>query len=792
MKDIFTQKDAEEYLKKYTSLSIPLIIQSGTTTRKAKQIVIDAVYFESIRNSEAEAIATQMLRDSIEEYAPKTFSEAMMLLSTTKVKPNSEVTHIDPKIKELIDVFGHELDKVCASNWVQNVSYNGLRMMMGKYMRDVEGIHMETPEFMRMRVASRQAPHDLANIPFGMFAGIYDGLPESQNEAKEMLLLCIKESYMLQSLGFFTHATPTLVNCWANMPQLASCFLIDMKADSMAGIFDTFKDVAMISKNMGGIGLALHKLRSNGAQVASTNGTTKGLMSWLLILNEISKGVDQTDFRPGSFAMYLEPWHPDFITFLEIRANKGDANLRARKLHHAIWMNDLFMERVEKNEMWSTFCPDECPHLDKVWGDDFRKLYEKYEREGKAKWQRPAVKIFEKIVKTQIETGEPFIVSKDASNRKSNQQNRGTIKSSNLCTEILEYTAPDEIAVCNLASIALPRFIEGRSDFDFDSLHKVVEKVTGYLDNLIDATNYPAAECKTSNDRMRPLGIGVQGLADVYIRLGMSWGDEKAIELGSLIFETIYHAFLVSSHARAKALGPYPFFDGSPASKGILQFDMWNFKPSDRYDWDDLRVKIMKDGLRNSQGIAPMPTASTSTILNNTEAFQPITAIAAVRRAMIGDLIEVNRDLLNDLETIGLDSNNMLDKLKASKNSVQDIAEIPDEIKRRYRTAYEIPESEILEHLKVMAPFVDQSMSRNIHFVWDDGSGQPLRNRIASSHMASWKAGLKTWAYYTHKREEVVAPKFTVRESSEEKTSDMIEEEELSFCPIEGGGCCDS
>ena len=564
------------------------------------------------------------------------------------------------------------------------------------------------------------------------------------------------ETYNYMSEGWFTHATPTLFNSGTPKPQMSSCFLLATKEDSIPGIYDTLKQCAQISQSAGGIGLSIHDIRATGSYIKGTNGTSNGIVPMLRVFNDTARYVDQGGGkRKGSFAIYIEPWHADIFDFLDLRKNHGKEEQRARDLFYALWTPDLFMQRVEENGDWTLMCPHECPGLSDTHGKKFEKLYKKYESEGKGRKTIKAQELWFKILESQIETGTPYMLYKDAANEKSNQKNLGTIKSSNLCTEIIEYTSPDEVAVCNLASIALPKFvIDGK--FDFEKLFKITYRVTRNLDKVIDANYYPVPEARNSNMRHRPIGIGVQGLADAFILMRQAFESEEARQLNKDIFETIYYAALTASKDLAIEKGPYESYKGSPVSEGILQFDMWNVKPSDRWEWDLLREEIQKNGVRNSLLLAPMPTASTAQILGNNECFEPYTSNIYTRRVLSGEFIIVNKHLLRDLVKLGIWDDRLKNKLMASNGSIQNIDEIPDNIKNLYKTAWEISQKVLLDMAADRGAFIDQSQSLNI-FMENANFA-----KLTSMHFYGWKAGLKTGMYYLRTKSATDAIKFTL------------------------------
>lgn len=566
------------------------------------------------------------------------------------------------------------------------------------------------------------------------------------------------ETYNYMSEKWFIHATPTLFNAGTPRPQLSSCFLLSMTDDSISGIFETLNRCAKISQSAGGIGLSIHNIRAKGSYIKGTGGTSNGIVPMLRVYNDTARYVDQGGGkRKGAFAVYLEPWHADIHDFLELKKNHGKEEMRARDLFYAMWIPDLFMKRVEENGQWSLFCPSECPGLYDSYGDEFEALYNRYELEGKARATIKAQELWFEILESQIETGTPYILYKDAANRKSNQKNLGTIRSSNLCTEIMEYTSPDEVAVCNLASISLPKFVDAEStQFDFEKLHEVTRVITRNLNKIIDINYYPIKEAENSNMRHRPIGIGVQGLADAYILMRHPFDSPEAKELNKQIFETIYHAAVTESCALAKKKEAYSSFEGSPASEGILQFDMWGVTPSDRYDWAGLKKDIVKHGMRNSLLLAPMPTASTSQILGNNECFEPYTANIYTRRTLSGEYIVVNKHLLKDLVALGLWNDDMKQILMAANGSVQNIEGIPQGIKDLYKTVWEISQKTIIEQSADRGAYICQSQSLNL-FVENPNFG-----KLSSMHFYAWKKGLKTGMYYLRSKAAVDPIKFTL------------------------------
>ena len=607
-------------------------------------------------------------------------------------------------------------------------------------------------------------------------------------------------TYNLMSEGWFTHATPTLFNAGTPKPQMSSCFLLTMKEDSISGIYDTLQQCAKISQNAGGIGLAIHNVRASGSYIKGTNGTSNGIVPMLRVFNDTARYVDQGGGkRKGSFAIYMEPWHADVFDFLDLKKNHGKEEQRARDLFYAMWIPDLFMKRVEENGDWTLMCPNECPGLADTHSAEFEALYTSYEASGKGRKTIKAQDLWFKILESQIETGTPYMLYKDAANSKSNQQNLGTIKSSNLCTEIIEYTAPDEVAVCNLASVALPKYVNNGT-FDHDKLFEVTYQVTKNLNRIIDRNYYPIQEARNSNMRHRPIGIGVQGLADAFILMRFPFDSDEARTLNREIFETIYYAACTASKDLAKEEGAYETFQGSPASEGRLQFDMWDIKPTDRWEWDVLKEEIKEHGLRNSLLLAPMPTASTAQILGNNECFEPYTSNIYTRRVLSGEFIIVNKHLLRDLTKLGLWDDDMKNRIISANGSIQNIKEIPENLKALYRTAWEISQRAIVDMSADRGAFICQSQSLNV-FMENVNTA-----KLTSMHFYSWKKGLKTGMYYLRTKAATDAIKFTVDkkykdapvetveapEAPQKSVLEMTDEEQAAMaCSIENGEDCE-
>jgi len=657
------------------------------------------------KDPDYEILATRIVASNIQKRAANNFHIAMRKLHKAGIITH-EVLEVSTKVKENI-VPDRDFD----------FGYFGLKTLEKSYLQKIDGDIIETPQYLYMRVSIGIHGHDVDRV---------------------------LETYDAMSKGLFIHATPTLFNAGTHRPQMSSCFLIANKEDSIDGIYNTVKECAQISKWAGGIGLHVHDVRGNKSHIRGTNGTSDGIIPMLRVYNSTARYVNQAGRRKGSIAVYLEPWHSDIIDFLDIRLNQGDEEARCRDLFTAMWIPDLFMKRVENNEKWSLFCPDKARGLSNVYGKEFEDLYEKYESEGLATTVVPAIEVWKSIIKSQSETGTPYMLYKDACNEKSNHKHIGTIKSSNLCTEILEYTDKDETAVCNLASIALPKYVNKETkEFNHEELHRITKMVTRNLNRVIDKNFYPTETGRNSNMRHRPIGIGVQGLADVFIMCRMVFGSEESRKLNRDIFETIYHASLESSCELAEMYGPYDTFNGSPFSKGILQFDMWDRDPqfSGRYDWDAMRERV-KEGTRNSLLLAPMPTASTSQILGNNECFEPYTTNIYLRRTLAGEFVVVNKHLVEDLKEIGLWSKEMKDLMVKANGSVQNIIDIPDDLKELYKTVWEMSQKTIIDMAADRGVYIDQSQSMNL-FV-----ESPTVSKLSSMHMYAWKSGLKTGMYY--------------------------------------------
>ena len=687
----------------------------GISTQEIDSLAAEVSVGWMTEQPKYETLATRIIASNIQKIAPKTFTEAMKLEADAGIL-DSEIIY-------------DGLDDAIVPDRDFGYGYFGLKTLEKSYLQKVNGVIVETPQYMFMRVS----------------LGIHG------NDRVRVI-----ETYEHMSKGYFIHATPTLFNAGTPRPQMSSCFLLAMKDDSIDGIYGTLTNCAHISKWAGGIGLNIHNVRANKAQIRGTNGTSDGIIPMLRVYNATARYVNQAGRRKGSIAVYLEPWHADIMEFLELRLNQGDEEARCRDLFSAMWIPDLFMKRVEQDGDWSLFCPDKAPGLHEVYGQEFDDLYEKYEGEGRANATIKAKQVWMAILKSQTETGTPYMLYKDSCNRKSNQKNIGIIKSSNLCTEILEVSSKDETAVCNLGSLALPKYIED-GDFRMDKLHAVTRILTRNLNRVIDKNFYPIEEARRSNMRHRPIGIGVQGLADVFAMMGYPFDSNEARDMNARIFETIYHAALEESCSLALAEGPYETFQGSPASEGILQFDMWENPPmSGMYDWDALRESIKKVGLRNSLLVAPMPTASTSQILGNNECIEPYTTNIYLRRTLAGEFVVINKHLVRALEDVNLWSTDMKNEIIRAGGSIQGIPTIPQEIKDLFKTVWEIKQKVLIDMARDRGCFIDQSQSMNL-FVEN-----PTASKLSSMHMYAWKSGLKTGMYYLRSKAKARAVQFSL------------------------------
>ena len=736
-------------------------LYDGVTTRELDQLAAETAASLASQHPDYSRLAARICVDDLHRSTKETFTDVITDLRE----------YIDPESKKHAPLISEEVYSIIMENAEvlnnhvnysrdHNYDYFGFKTLERSYLLRLNGEIAERPQHMLMRVA----------------VGIHHG-----NIPKAL------ETYDLMSQGYFTHATPTLFNSGTPTPQMSSCFLLTMQDDSLDGIYDTLKQCALISKSAGGIGLSIHHIRSKGSYIKGTNGESNGIVPMLRVFNDTARYVDQGGGkRKGSIAIYLEPWHPDILAFLDLKKNHGKEELRARDLFYALWTPDLFMERVEQNADWSFFCPNECPGLQDAYGADFKALYEKYESEGLARETLPARTVWDKVVESQIETGTPYMLYKDAANEKSNQKNLGTIRSSNLCTEIMEYTAKDEVAVCNLASIALNKYVDlENSTFNHQLLYDVTYHATGNLNRVIDVNYYPVEEARNSNMRHRPIGLGVQGLADTFALLQLPFESPQARALNKEIFETIYFAACTASKDAAIAEGAYSTFQGSPASKGELQFDLWGMNDhSGRWDWTTLKGEIIEHGMRNSLLLAPMPTASTSQILGNNECFEAFTSNLYVRRTLSGEFIVLNKHLVRDLIALDLWSLNMKDEILRHKGSIQAIEGIPDHIKALYKTTWEIKQRHVLDMAADRGAYVDQSQSMNIHMV----DANPAK--VTSMHFYGWKQGLKTGMYYLRTKAAADAIQFTVEaKKAEDQTVGGLADRAEEISSLEAIAC---
>ncbi len=738
-------------------------IYDGVSTIELDNLAAEIAATMTTKHPDYAKLAARIAISSLHKVTSKSFSNTMKRL----------YTYVDPVTEQNAPLLSKEVYGIIKKNAALldssiiydrdfGYDYFGFKTLERSYLMKAAGQIVERPQHMIMRVAV--------------------GIHKEDMDA-------VIETYNLMSEKWFTHATPTLFNAGTPKPQLSSCFLLTMQDDSIDGIYDTLKQCAKISQSAGGIGLSIHNIRATGSYIKGTGGVSNGIVPMLRNFDMTARYVDQGGGkRKGSFAIYLEPWHADIFEFLDLKKNHGKEEMRARDLFYALWTPDLFMQRVENNEMWSLFCPNQTPGLADCYGEEFEKLYTKYEREGKFIKQVKAQDLWFEILESQIETGTPYMLYKDAANKKSNQKNLGTIKSSNLCTEIMEYTAPDEVAVCNLASIALPKFVTKEGKFDHQKLYDVTYVITKNLNKVIDVNYYPVIEAKNSNLRHRPIGIGIQGLADTFILLKMPFESDEAQGLNKDIHETIHFAAMTASKDLAVVDGPYETFKGSPISKGIFQFDMWGVTPeSGRWDWNTLKKEVKKHGARNSLLLAPMPTASTSQILGNNEAFEPYTSNIYSRRTLSGEFIVVNKHLLKDLIELGLWNDEMKNRLISANGSIQDFPDIPQNIKDLYKTVWEISQKRIIELAADRGAYVCQSQSMNVHIK------DPNFGKMTSMHFYAWKQGLKTGMYYLRTKAASDAIKFTVDKAAmEQPTAKAMEEQKAAdmACSLDNPDDC--
>ena len=715
-------------------------LYDGVTTSELDNLAAETAATMTTTHPDYAQLAARISVSNLHKNTKKSFVETMTDLYTyVNPRTGKKAPLLADNVHKIIKDNAELLDSTIIYNRDFGYDYFGFKTLERSYLLKINGQIVERPQHMLMRVS----------------VGIHlDDLDAAI------------ETYHLMSKRYFTHATPTLFNSGTPKPQMSSCFLLAMKDDSIDGIYDTLKQTAKISQSAGGIGLSIHNIRATGSYIAGTNGTSNGIVPMLRVFNDTARYVDQGGGkRKGSFAIYVEPWHADIFDFLNLKKNHGKEEMRARDLFYAMWIPDLFMRRVEEDSTWTLMCPNECPGLYDSHGDEFEKKYLGYETNNKGRKTIQARELWEKILESQIETGTPYMLYKDAANRKSNQQNLGTIRSSNLCTEILEYTSPDEVAVCNLASIALPMFIKDGA-FDHQELYDVTVRATKNLNKVIDRNYYPVKEAENSNFRHRPIGLGVQGLADTFIKLRMPFTSDEAKTLNQEIFETLYFAAVTASKDMAKDEGPYESYKGSPISKGEFQHNLWGIKDSElsgRWDWVALRKEVKKHGVRNSLLVAPMPTASTSQILGNNECFEPYTSNIYTRRVLSGEFIVVNKHLLEDLVNLGLWDEDLKQELMRANGSVQQLDNIPDDIKELYKTAWELSMKDIIDMSRQRGYFIDQSQSLNLFM-----EGATMA-KLTSMHFYAWKSGLKTGMYYLRTKSAVDAIKFTLDKKKEEK-----------------------
>ena len=717
-------------------------LYDGVSTTELDNLAAETSASLTVKHPDYALLASRIAVSNLHKNTTKSFSKTMQSLYECRDERTGKyLPLIAADVWKIIHDNAELLDSTIIYDRDYGFDYFGFKTLEKSYLLKLNNKIVERPQHMYMRVA----------------IGIH----------KDDIESAIKTCHLM-SERWFTHATPTLFNAGTPKPQMSSCFLLTMKDDSIEGIYDTLKQTAKISQSAGGIGLAIHNIRATGSYIGGTNGTSNGIIPMLKVFNDTARYVDQGGGkRKGAFAIYLEPWHADVFEFLDLRKNHGKEEMRARDLFYALWIPDLFMKRVEADGEWSLFCPNEAPGLQDCWGEKFEELYTRYELEGKAKKTIKAQELWFAILESQMETGTPYLLYKDAANGKSNQQNLGTIKSSNLCTEILEYTSPDEIAVCNLASLALPRFvIDGK--FNHDKLYEVTYEATKNLNKIIDNNFYPVEEARNSNIKHRPIGLGVQGLADVFILLRLAFESDEAKQLNKEIFETIYFAAMTASKDLAKVSGPYETFKDSPVSKGIFQFDMWNVEPSLRWDWYRLKDEVIKFGVKNSLLLAPMPTASTSQILGNNECFEPYTSNIYVRRVLSGEFVVVNKHLLKDLVELNLWNDDIKSRIIQHNGSVQNIDEIPAELKEIYKTVWEIKQRNIIDMAAGRGAFICQSQSLNLFM------DKPSVSKLTSMHFYGWRKGLKTGMYYLRSKAATQAVQFTVEKQGGKSVEPLI------------------
>ena len=741
----------EENIKiNFSALVMKIIDQlhNDISTTQIDELMAEQCASQSTLHTDYGILASRLIVSNYHKNTEPLFSKVMKQLYHFKDVNCVSVPMINDKIHNIILEHGEVLDKMIDHTRDNLLDYFGFKTLERSYLFKINKKSVERPQHMWLRVA------------LAIHGENFDD---------------VKETYDLMSQKYFTHATPTLYNAGTPRSQLSSCYLIAMEDDSIDGIYNTLKDCANISKYAGGIGLHIHNVRAAGSHIRGTNGTSNGIVPMLRVFNNTARYVDQGGGkRNGSFAIYLEPWHADLYNFLDMRRNQGDEEMKGRDLFYALWIPDLFMKRIQEDGYWTFMCPDECPGLSDVYGDEFDKLYIKYENEQKGRHRILAREVWFRVLDSQMETGTPYLLYKDACNSKSNQKNLGTIKSSNLCTEIVEYSDANETAVCNLASIGLSEFVDNKTkEFDYIKLHYITKVITKNLNNVIDINFYPTDKTKESNLKHRPIGIGVQGLADVFALMDICFDSEEACEVNKQIFETIYHGALECSCELACVDGAYASFNGSPASKGILQFDMWNVQPSSRYDWDNLKTKIKECGLRNSLLLAPMPTASTAQILGNNECFEPFTSNIYSRRTLAGEFMIVNKHLMRDLIGLNLWNESTKNNIIANKGSVQQLLHIPEHIRNKYKIVWEISMKQVINMARDRGAFICQSQSMNL---WQE---DPTYSSLTSMHFYAWKQGLKTGMYYLRRKAKHQAQQFTIDPS---KTNSNENDDVCEMC----------
>jgi len=719
-------------------------LYDGVTTSELDNLAAEIAATLTTSHPDYARLAARISVSNLHKNTKKTFSEVMKdLYEYVNPRTGKAAPLLSDEVYKIIQENAEELDSTIIYNRDFGYDYFGFKTLERSYLLKLNGVIAERPQHMLMRVSIGIHLDDLA---------------------------AVKETYELMSKKYFTHATPTLFNSGTPKPQMSSCFLLTMKDDSIDGIYDTLKQTAKISQSAGGIGLSIHNIRATGSYISGTNGTSNGIVPMLRVFNDTARYVDQGGGkRKGSFAMYVEPWHADIFDFLDLKKNHGKEEMRARDLFYAMWIPDLFMKRVQEDGKWTLMCPNECPGLFDCHSEEFDALYEKYEAEDKGRKTIKARELWEKILESQIETGTPYMLYKDAANRKSNQKNLGTIRSSNLCTEIMEYTSPDEVAVCNLASIALPMFVKN-GKFDHKELFKVTKRVTKNLNRVIDRNYYPVKEAENSNFRHRPVGLGIQGLADAFILMRLPFTSDEAKKVNQEIFETLYFAAVTASMEEAKTEGPYQSYKGSPISEGQFQHNLWGIKDdelSGRWNWEKLRKDVKKHGVRNSLLVAPMPTASTSQILGNNEAFEPYTSNIYTRRVLSGEFIVVNKHLLEDLVELGLWNDDLKEEIMRANGSVQNV-DIPQDLKELYKTVWELSMKDIIDMSRHRGYFIDQSQSLNL-FMENANMA-----KLTSMHFYAWKSGLKTGMYYLRTKSAVDAIKFTLKNSGKKQQPDAV------------------